>query len=103
MNQCHIKYSETLKWTIKDKQIFTYCLAPMLDLVEAASSDPHDISSHYRDSHLCIMASDTNEKKTWVGTHVQLTHLLLYTVVTPSNALWVLVGPHPRSVYEDEV
>ena len=48
---------------IKDKQLVTYHLAPMLDLAQVVSSGSHDSSSHYRDICLCIMVADPNGKK----------------------------------------
>ena len=88
---------------VKDKELATYHWAPMLHLATVGSPGPHDNSSHYRDSHLCIMASDPNEKRTRVRTPIRLSHLLLYIVFAPIGASWALSGPHPRALYEAEV
>ena len=75
----------------------------MLNLAEVASLGPHDSLSHYRDSHLCTMASNPNEKKTQARTHVRLPHLLLYKGVSPNDTSCAFMGPHRGFVYEDKV
>ena len=62
--------------------------------------DPHNNSSHYRDSRLCITAFDPNGQRTQVETPVRPPLLPLCTVVSPTSASWALSGPHLGAVYE---
>ena len=70
---------------VKDQQCGTYHLVPIYDQVEVVDPSPHNNSSHYRDSHLYTVASDPKEQRNQDETLFQLLHLLICTIVSPTD------------------
>ena len=85
---------------IQEWLLITYHRAPILDQAKVVGLDPHNNSSHYRDSRLCITTSDPNGQRNQVETLARPPLLLVCTVVTPTGASWALSDPHLEAVHE---